>query len=389
MKVIFGMLMMLLCLFGIVLLRSITTFLHEMGHAIPALLFSKEKVDLYVGSYGEADKSGGISIGRLTLHLKFNPFLFNMGMVSHGEIKDTWKHILVVLGGPFCSILLILPLFYLAMTHQLNEFLIIALGILSISSFIDLAVNLFPSSWKTSNSQLLSDGMILQILLTRVFSSKEVQRMDILYQEERYEELIQEANELLEEKPNELIHRMLIDAYEKTHDQHELLIAYDEFTKYHKLDYSDYFRLGKIYMSLSNEDEAIRYFNICYELNFNDGELLEYIGEIRLHDGDYKTALQRLTGAIEFENDSPRVRCLRGQCYTKLKMYERAIGDFQKAINGNPEDAESFYNLGVLYERTGHYEASLLALSKALELEPEKPGLAFKIELIKEHVPAE
>lgn len=29
--------------------RSITTFFHELGHAIPALLFTEEKVTVYVG----------------------------------------------------------------------------------------------------------------------------------------------------------------------------------------------------------------------------------------------------------------------------------------------------------------------------------------------------
>ena len=55
----------------VVLLRSLTTFFHEMGHAVPALLFTREKVEVFVGSYGDLHNALQLQLGRLKLYLKF------------------------------------------------------------------------------------------------------------------------------------------------------------------------------------------------------------------------------------------------------------------------------------------------------------------------------
>ncbi len=61
--------------FGIVILMlatglviwPITVLLHELGHAIPALILTRQKVSIYIGSYGDPDKSLHFRIGLLEL----------------------------------------------------------------------------------------------------------------------------------------------------------------------------------------------------------------------------------------------------------------------------------------------------------------------------------
>ena len=57
MQLIFGILIALFGLALIIVIKLSTTFFHEMGHAIPALIFTKKPVSVYVGSYGDISLS--------------------------------------------------------------------------------------------------------------------------------------------------------------------------------------------------------------------------------------------------------------------------------------------------------------------------------------------
>ena len=82
MEILFGVFIVLAWFAIFLLMRVITTFLHEMGHAIPALLFSEEEVTVFVGSYGDKAASYGTKLGRLQLwfaprvRLRWTPALF-------------------------------------------------------------------------------------------------------------------------------------------------------------------------------------------------------------------------------------------------------------------------------------------------------------------------
>ena len=52
-----GILIILLFIGVALISRSVTTFVHEMGHAIPSLFFTKEEVIVCVGSYGDVSHS--------------------------------------------------------------------------------------------------------------------------------------------------------------------------------------------------------------------------------------------------------------------------------------------------------------------------------------------
>jgi tetratricopeptide (TPR) repeat protein len=48
-----------------------------------------------------------------------------------------------------------------------------------------------------------------------------------------------------------------------------------------------------------------------------------------------------------------------GLLYSEQKRYDRAIQEYQKAIEINPNYAEAHYNLGVLYYAQNDYKNSL------------------------------
>jgi tetratricopeptide (TPR) repeat protein len=58
----------------------------------------------------------------------------------------------------------------------------------------------------------------------------------------------------------------------------------------------------------------------------------------------------------------------RGNTYSGLKRYERAIEDYNKAIELNPKYAGAYYNRGLAYRKLKRYERAIEDYNKAIEL---------------------
>lgn len=145
MMIFVGILVGLALLIFAALARSITTLFHEMGHAIPALLFSKEEVIIYVGAYETTDQSRLFEFGRLKVFIEFNPFFWNGGLCRHEAIQGFWKRLLVIIGGPIASVIIALPLLYLLVEYQEVKPLLFLTSVYITSAVWDFIVNMIPS----------------------------------------------------------------------------------------------------------------------------------------------------------------------------------------------------------------------------------------------------
>src|SRR5258708_39407973 len=73
----------------------VTVTLHELGHAIPALLMTRDEVTIFIGSFGSPYKSFRFTIGRLEFYCKCNPLLWYKGccLCSVDQWKDNHRNI--------------------------------------------------------------------------------------------------------------------------------------------------------------------------------------------------------------------------------------------------------------------------------------------------------
>ncbi len=73
--------------------------------------------------------------------------------------------------------------------------------------------------------------------------------------------------------------------------------------------------------------------------------------------------------------------------------YQKAIGFYQKFINGGIQSAQAFYNLGNCYYRTNEISKAILYYEKAEKLIPNDPDVQFNLQLanqkITDKVPAD
>jgi tetratricopeptide (TPR) repeat protein len=99
-----------------------------------------------------------------------------------------------------------------------------------------------------------------------------------------------------------------------------------------------------------------------------------------VHLGVYNNMLKNNDLAIEYYSKSlaittkkvaPFIYACRGRAYENKGEYDRAIGDYNKAIELDPELAGTYNSRGIAYTYKGEYERAIRDHEKAIELDPQ------------------
>ncbi|KAF0125496.1 MAG: hypothetical protein FD189_2072 [Elusimicrobia bacterium] len=112
-----------------------------------------------------------------------------------------------------------------------------------------------------------------------------------------------------------------------------------------------------------NKNKAIAYHN----RGFAYGELKQY--DKAIADFDKAIELNPEDVHVDYRN--------RGVAYRKLKQYDKAIADYDKAIELNPKDADTYHNRGFAYDELKQYDKAIADYNKAIELNPEYADAYF------------
>lgn len=140
----------------------ILVLVHELGHAVPALLLTRAPVTVYLGSYGDRRNTWRVQLGELEFYLKRNLF-WTKGLCVHtGQNLSRGAHILIVLGGVAVSVLVATLSFYGALVFDLHGAVKLLLFMMVLLAGVSLVANLVPST----RAGFASDGMLLKSLLT-------------------------------------------------------------------------------------------------------------------------------------------------------------------------------------------------------------------------------
>ncbi|MDA9773793.1 hypothetical protein N9B82_02455 [Saprospiraceae bacterium] len=357
---------------------------------MPSLIFTDGKVEVFIGSYGDREEGLHMNLGRLDVYFKIDLFGLNLGMCSREQGTSFLPSLLIILGGPIASLLIAVPLAYLAFSLALPQLWIFLIGVFAIAAIIDFFVNIFPNSSPirlSNGSSIYNDGMSIYQLITRQFQSSHYFELETLQEEERYNDLIDRANDILLEGNDPAISRLLIQAYLKKQDYDNVISVYEDFRQDHKMLYNDHLTIGMAHKAKGNYFDALKNFDHCFHENPMNSQLNQAIGEIKADLGEHKRAIQRFTAAVYYDEENFLGYIERAKIYIKESMFDAAQQDLEMASNFEPGHFEIAYNLGIVYEKQRLYAKSVESLQKAEKLMPNKPGLAYKIELLKEHLP--
>ncbi len=369
MNLLFGILLAILGLSSILVLRSLTTLFHELGHAIPALIFTKQTVTVYIGTYGDIRNSYHFRFGRLQLYFRLNILNWNLGMCTYkGTTLSTSKSIIITLGGPIASLIISIPLLLYIIKSQPSIYLIQAFLVFIIAAGIDFFVNIIPSSSSMSTHDgavVYNDGLQLLSLINGLFLPKEYKELQQLYEVEKFDELITKADHYLHQNiAEEDILPLLAKVYTQKKQYDNAIAIYEKMNQQYKLNFYELRNIGILYFLKEDYNEALPLFEHCLKKNFEDPTLLNMRAFIKNKKGFYQKAIKDCNAAIYFGQKEVKPYLNRAFAFIQLKKYEQAYQDLNAALNLDKTNPETLQHFGIYYDALGKKEEALAFYKK-------------------------
>ena len=379
-----GILIILLFI-GIALIsRSVTTFVHEMGHAIPSLFFTKEEVIVCVGSYGDVSHSLEISIGRLRVFLKFNLLAWNLGLCSHQGVSGFWKSMIVIIGGPVASLILAVTLIYLIIFNNYSDTTIIVLTFFILSSLWDFAVNIYPVNtpfYLFDGSEIYNDGnRFLNLIQQRNYPDSFYTAIEYSSNHE-YEKAIATFKKLLEDGFDKReVNDQIIENLIKNGAYEEALRHFGSFKLSKKLKNRDYYTLGEIYYEMKKYEDAIKRLNKAIHNDYQNVQYLHKRGLCYSELGAHDLALKDFNAAIYYNPNYLPAYLSRGNSKLHLNDLEGGFTDIQAVLEFDDQIPEAYVFLGFYYSKKQEHGLAAKNFEKAKQLNSDYHGLDFLIE---------
>lgn len=324
----------------VLLIRPFTVLFHELGHAFPALLLTREKVTIYIGSYGDPTKSLNVKIGLLEIWFRFNFFSWRSGLcVPSATDVSINRQIIYTLTGPLASFVLAAVACYFSFSFDLHGSLKLIAVVFLCCSIFDLFVDLIPRATPITlfdGRLTYNDGYSLKQLFQYKRYSKEYELASVFYNQQEYSEAGHLFHEILRKGfRDEHLYRLTIACYVKLKKFEKAKDLIDEMILWREVTSDDYANAGFIYSQLGDHHKA---------LEFYDKSLHK--------DGDNKLSLNN-----------------KGYTLNLLNRYEEAIPFFDKAIEVDQTYAYSYNNRGLSKIKTGRIDEGLGDINQSLQLD--------------------
>lgn len=90
--------------------------------------------------------------------------------------------------------------------------------------------------------------------------------------------------------------------------------------------------------------------------------------------GDFEAAVEKFSKAIEAQPDMLDAYSFRGNAYSDLGQYQRALTDLDYVLQRSPDHHSAYYNRSIARMALGEKDLALTDLNRAIELSPEEAG---------------
>ncbi len=372
MEILFGIFVGILWILMVNFLRSLTTLFHELGHALPSLLFTNGPVNVYIGTYGSTKNTLHLPLGRLSIFFRFNFFNWNLGMCSHQRGTTLIQEIIIVLGGPIASLLIAIPLFITMIKHADSELTLYIIMAFVISAFIDFFVNIIPSNKALSSEggrPIYNDGYTLLLLFSRFSYPSEYYDLEREWFDGNKNAFFKKGEEILEKgKAHKSIYDILIDASIEDEEWNDAIYLYKEKSKHYPLKQNDFLAIGRFHQKLHNHNVAIEFINKYLYFHYDDPVALSDRAASNIELRLYKDALRDLDMAIDSYPNIVTPYIYRGLAYTKMRKFDLARNDLFKALDLHENHPVLLQHLGIFHDAMNEHLKAQEFYNKAEEL---------------------
>lgn len=329
-------------LFLLVITHPVTVLLHELGHAVPALVFTRHPVTVYVGSYGDPRNSLRVRLGRLTLRFRYGWF-WRAGLCKANlQNQPQWVKVLFLLGGPLMSSLVAALGVYLMFHYDVHGALKLYIVAFLAMAVFDLVINLLPLSAPVSSHSgkvVYNDGY--QLLL-------------MLYQHRFYSHCTK-----------------AIELY-NTQQYKKAAVLFEQFLA-RQLRSEEIYRLAiSCHIELRNYSQALD-LDIAYASSGLDLSADDYAtaGYLKVQNGFHAEALYDYESALALDPHNQLALSNQGYTLNTTGQYAAAINVLNAVLDHDPTHAYAFNNRGLAKIKTGHMADGLADVNHSLALDPD------------------
>ena len=364
----------LLVLIGLVCItRPLTVLLHELGHAIPAILLTGRKVSIYIGSHGDPNKSFKIDLGALTIFFRYNLFAWRLGLcVPSAEEISINKQIIYTLTGPITSLIIATIACYFTFVYDLHGFLKLFLVVFFGSALFDLAGNLIPneSGIKLNDGRIAyNDGYTLKRLFYYKSLPKEYSEAAGLYHEKKFSEAAILFAQLLSVRKDENIYRLAINAHLQIKDYGKAKELSQSFALTEKMNSDDLHWMAFSYSQLGLINEAMDLYDKALRLNPENQYSLNDKGYTLNLMNRFEEAIPFFDKTIELDKNAAYAYNNRGLAKLKLGKTEEGLQDINRSFELDINNSYAYKNLGIYYFDKAEFDEALRLFEKAKQLD--------------------
>lgn len=365
---------------AIYITAPLLTFFHELGHAVAFLILTNSnKIDLYIGSYGDNPSKLNFNLGRLYFHVNPALSIKTEGMCSSEKMANNYSRaIIILLAGPLFAVILSCILGFFIFNGELHGAIKFYFFSLILCAIIRLGVDLVPRTMKEHN--LYNDGKLISFTyrIRHVFADYLLARQHLLKGDN--DEGIIKLKALITIFPYEeilirplIVPLILTKQFDEARAQLLKLKSFTEFT------IDDYTCMGYLQILSDQNREAEASFNCALKMNTNHPIALNNLGYVLVLLGNYEEAKRYLEKAIKLNPNLAEAYNNLGQLKLLSNLLEEGKTLVEKSISLNPENADTYKNLGIYYSKVNNIELARFNYDKALKLDN-----SIKIEYDKE-----
>ena len=159
-----------------------------------------------------------------------------------------------------------------------------------------------------------------------------------------------------------------VNQFERALQEYRLAIQLDSINSIYR------YNLGLLHQELSNTDSAVFYYSKALELqpsHFPSAyKLGSYYSYVNINDFKALDILNSFIMLSPLSRENAEIYFIRGIVLNRIGNSEKSILDFNKVIELDSTQSDYFYNRGLAYYRIKNYSLSIKDYTKALSLNP-------------------
>ncbi len=362
------------------LTRVVTVVIHEMGHALAGLVLLSGVISIYIGSYGDPKKGVHFGIGRLKIHFRYNPLLWNHGVcVSNSTQTSLLRSYIFTLAGPLASLLTAITCLYLLISPDSHGSVKLIAVFLLFSSLQDFFQNIRPSENPIllyDGSLTYNDGQTLKLLRSYKNAYKELVTLNHFHTNGQVKKGIEFFEDVYSRKKEPNLLRMGMSLYMEDENYSKTIALFDQLKVMTNLTSDDYCRHALAHSHSDDHSKALELYNESLKMDPTNFYALNNRGYTLNIFGHYENAIKDFNRAIELDPKSSHAYNNRGLSKIKMGNETEGLGDIKISMEMDDKNSYAYKNLGIYHKDRGELEKAMEFFLKAKNMDPKTHDLS-------------